>query len=536
MDHGGWTKEVPFSEMAWQEGWPKSTQVHKGVELGSFDDGKTTAEIRFLATVYLATGGERFRDGVLRGLDFIFAAQYPSGGWPQSYPERGNYSDYVTFNDQAMIRIMWLLTEVAEGAAPYTFIDEEVRTKAQTALERGLDYILNAQIVVDGVLTGWNQQHDPVTYAPRPGRPYEPVAITAYETVGIVEYLMSLPEPSVEVRRAILSALEWLESSRLPDGRWARFYEIGTNRPIFLGRDGVVRYSVTEIDEERQSGYAWYGTWPHNLLHRAAHTGYLDQLHASLPDHPTPRLLIRGHFAGQEPTVQGSVPLDIEVASHDPTSITRVLIQIDDNPLYDDGAPPTPGSLDIDTTKLANGLHTLSVTVYTGDGKAHTRSTHFRVANDWRLIEEFRPPDVSAWFGTVDYLQAVERSDGWQYATDRPGDFLNDATRLTRAMASTEYLTWDTPALHHAEIVLFVTDAKLAGHVELSADSGQGWQPLSFTVEAEQVSEAGWYRVLLQPELLPHPTIARFRLTLPENLPAESIQLGRVLLAGDGTP
>ena len=37
---------------------------------------------------------------------------------------------------------------------------------------------------------------------------------------------------------------------------WARFYEIGSNRPVFVGRDGVVKYSVAEIEPERRVGYA----------------------------------------------------------------------------------------------------------------------------------------------------------------------------------------------------------------------------------------------------------------------------------------
>ena len=49
---------------------------------------------------------------------------------------------------------------------------------------------------------------------------------------------------------------------------WARFYEIGTNRPIFCSRDGVVRYRLADISYERRTGYAWYGTWPARLLAR----------------------------------------------------------------------------------------------------------------------------------------------------------------------------------------------------------------------------------------------------------------------------
>ena len=39
---------------------------------------------------------------------------------------------------------------------------------------------------------------------------------------------------------------------------WARFYEIKTNRPIFSGRDGKIKYAVSDIEFERRNGYAWY--------------------------------------------------------------------------------------------------------------------------------------------------------------------------------------------------------------------------------------------------------------------------------------
>ncbi len=47
---------------------------------------------------------------------------------------------------------------------------------------------------------------------------------------------------------------------------WARFYEIGTNRPIFSGRDGVVKATLAEIEFERRANYNWYGDWPAELL------------------------------------------------------------------------------------------------------------------------------------------------------------------------------------------------------------------------------------------------------------------------------
>jgi PelA/Pel-15E family pectate lyase len=47
---------------------------------------------------------------------------------------------------------------------------------------------------------------------------------------------------------------------------WARFYELETNRPLYLDRDSVFRYDFTEIGYERRSGYAYHGTWPTPLI------------------------------------------------------------------------------------------------------------------------------------------------------------------------------------------------------------------------------------------------------------------------------
>ena len=47
---------------------------------------------------------------------------------------------------------------------------------------------------------------------------------------------------------------------------WARFYEIGSGRPIFCGRDGVIKNSLAEIEYERRTGYSWYSSAPAKLL------------------------------------------------------------------------------------------------------------------------------------------------------------------------------------------------------------------------------------------------------------------------------
>jgi PelA/Pel-15E family pectate lyase len=49
-------------------------------------------------------------------------------------------------------------------------------------------------------------------------------------------------------------------------GLWARFYEIGTNRPMYSGRDGVIKYRLAEIEIERRTGYSWVGPYATALL------------------------------------------------------------------------------------------------------------------------------------------------------------------------------------------------------------------------------------------------------------------------------
>jgi PelA/Pel-15E family pectate lyase len=279
-------------------GWPKNIDTTAAPYRGersqlqpTFDNGATTDELRFLARVYKATQDRRCRTAVEKGIDYILKAQYPSGGWPQYYPPPRGYHRHITFNDEAMVRLMDFLRETYTSDL-YAFLGADRRAAARRAFERGIDCILKCQINVNGKLTVWCAQHDEKDYRPRPGRTFELVSLSGAESVGIVRLLMSLEKPSPEVVQAVESAIAWFESVQLkgirvvlekddksPKGinkvvikdpsappMWARFYEIGTNKPIFADRDGVVKYNLADIGYERRNGYAWLGYWPRKLL------------------------------------------------------------------------------------------------------------------------------------------------------------------------------------------------------------------------------------------------------------------------------
>jgi PelA/Pel-15E family pectate lyase len=267
--HGSWPKNIDTASKPYQ-GDARRLR-------GTFDNGATRGEMRFLARAYNATRNRRYQEAFLKTLDGILEAQYPSGGWPQSYPPGRGYPRHITFNDGTMVGLMHLLREVARQK-PYDFIEPARRTRARQAFDRGIECILNCQITVDGRLTAWCAQHDAVTLQPRGARSYEHPSISGGESAGIIRLLMSLEDPSPRVVHAVNAACGWYARVRLngirqvrrdgdkvivpdPDAPplWARFYEIGTNRPIFSGRDGVIKYDVAEIEHERRNGYAWYG-------------------------------------------------------------------------------------------------------------------------------------------------------------------------------------------------------------------------------------------------------------------------------------
>jgi PelA/Pel-15E family pectate lyase len=260
-DSGGWPKNIDMEKPLDEKDRATLLEQKKRTD-STIDNGATFTQLSFLARVYTAQRQQRHRESFLKGLDYLLKAQYPNGGWPQFYPNLDGYYKHITFNDNAMIGVMKLLRDVAATKPAYVFVDEARRASASKAVEKGIECILKTQIVIDSRRTVWCAQHDEVTLAPAPARTFEVVSLSGGESVEVVRFLMSVKDPSPAVVKAIESAVAWFEKVQLKDAKgkpvWARFYEIGTNRPIFVGRDGVVKYDVNHIDEERRNGYAWY--------------------------------------------------------------------------------------------------------------------------------------------------------------------------------------------------------------------------------------------------------------------------------------
>jgi pectate lyase len=279
--------------LSWQTpngDWPKNTDTvsrprpaDAAASRGTFDNGATVGELRFLAKLITAGNNEQFREAFNKGLRLILKAQYANGGWPQSYPPGKGYARHITYNDNAFVRLATLVRDAAAGEG-FAFVPPSVRQECSDAYKRAIQCVLRTQVKVDGELTVWCAQHDEKTLEPRPARTFELVSLSGAESAGLLLLLIQVEKPGLEIRRAVEAGMKWFEKAKLTGLRqmreagerkivrdpkapplWARFYEIGTNRPMFSGRDGIKRYDLEEIEAERRNGYAWYGQWGSSL-------------------------------------------------------------------------------------------------------------------------------------------------------------------------------------------------------------------------------------------------------------------------------
>lgn len=289
-ESGGWPKNTDFSKPPTAN---QLAQIRRGANAPTIDNGGTTTPLLLLARIITSNTPEsalQARAAFARGFDYLLGAQYENGGWPQFFPLREGYYTHVTYNDNAMVNVLTLLRDASRGEPPHAFIDEARRKRAAAAVAKGVECILRTQVKQKGVLTAWCAQHDEKTLEPAWARKYEPPSLSGSESVGIVRFLMTVEKPSPEIIAAVEGAAAWFEKVKLTGIRvekvrdsagktdrrvaadddappmWARFYELGTDRPVFLDRDSVPHYDYSEITRERRSGYGYYGDWAASLL------------------------------------------------------------------------------------------------------------------------------------------------------------------------------------------------------------------------------------------------------------------------------
>lgn len=217
----------------------------------TLDDGTPNEAVALLLRLaaLAPADAERFTASARAGLDFLVNAQNPDGGWPLKLSS-GGYSAYSTLNDGVTSEA---IAAMVKGFT--AFGDPRYRDAAL----RGVQFLLDVQ-AENGA---WAQQFD-AQGKPAKARAFEPVAYSSLETAYAMRTIAdfyALTE-SDTLKLSLQAAQAWLEANRLPTGGWARFYEIGSDRPVFGDRDGSVHYEIEAISAERRAGYRWIEDFP----------------------------------------------------------------------------------------------------------------------------------------------------------------------------------------------------------------------------------------------------------------------------------
>ncbi|WP_179948683.1 pectate lyase [Flavobacterium sediminis] len=288
---GGWLKNIEMHHALTNDDKKELEQLKTEAKGSTIDNGATTQELIFLHKVYAHFPKESYKKAIISGLNYLLEAQYGNGGWPQFYPLQKGYYTHITYNDDAMVNVLKFLQDILNYKDQYAFLTETHFQNIQTAFDKGINCILATQYKQNGLLTAWCAQHDENTLEPAKARAYELPSLSGYESANIVLLLMSLENPSYEVINAVNHAVYWFQNTQLPktkfeavyaeDGSlkdkiivqtkevnpiWARFMDLQTNAPFFCGRDGVKKDSLSQIDWERRTGYAWYTNLPEKVL------------------------------------------------------------------------------------------------------------------------------------------------------------------------------------------------------------------------------------------------------------------------------
>ncbi|MEW6302221.1 MAG: pectate lyase [Verrucomicrobiota bacterium] len=286
LESGGWDYVIDFDANAAKKWYRRSdagkltpAEISKRVNISTFDDNTTQSAVRFLLAVVDASKGsndardQRIRAALEYALKKMLEAQFPNGGWPQRYDGKPrNAADFPV--KQASIPKNWprehagvkyfnyyTLNDNGQRDCMATMIDAWKRTgKAEylAAAKRGGDFLLLAQLPAPQA--GWAQQYNQ-NMEPAWARAFEPPAVTGGESSGAIRTLVELYLETGEEKyiKTIPAAIDWYQRSAIAPNRWARYYELGSNKPIYGDRDGKIHYTLEELSEERRTHYGWQG-------------------------------------------------------------------------------------------------------------------------------------------------------------------------------------------------------------------------------------------------------------------------------------
>jgi len=269
LKSGGWTNSIDFDPKSKSAGLYRNGRG-KGKNNSTLDDDITPAALRFLmkADRALKFKDPKIHSGVIDGLRAMLAAQFTCGAFPQVWTEpvskqptiKANYPSY-DWRTEGRIKNYWdmyTLNDNVAGNVAQTLLlasvvyDDPVYL---TALRSLGDFLILAQMPAPQ--PAWAQQYN---YSMQPiwARRFEPAAIASSESQDVMKALLLIHSATGDAKylKPIAPAIRYLRDSKLEDGQLARYYELKSNRPLYMNRRGK-EYSLTYDDSNLPDHYGW---------------------------------------------------------------------------------------------------------------------------------------------------------------------------------------------------------------------------------------------------------------------------------------
>lgn len=198
----------------------KETGLGSMKDVSSVYNGATTSELKYLAKYITANKPEdsKYQDAFVKGIKYLLTTQRDNGGWSMNPGSGSGFNANIEVGNKAMTEVLTLLSDIAIlNNQDYVFARKAMNVdEIKSAVEKGNDFIVKSQISNNNKKSGWATQYDKSGNVTM-GHTYERESVSSYTTKDVIDYLMTIHNPSQDIKDAVESAYSWLEDVKIAD-------------------------------------------------------------------------------------------------------------------------------------------------------------------------------------------------------------------------------------------------------------------------------------------------------------------------------
>ena len=215
QNEDGGFQVLPDNEMS-----QKETGLGSMKDVSSVYNGATTSELKYLAKYITANKPEdsKYQDAFVKGIKYLLTTQHDNGGWSMNPGSGSGFNANIEVGNKAMTEVLTLLSDIAIlNNQDYVFARKAMNVdEIKSAVEKGNDFIVKSQISNNNKKSGWATQYDKSGNVTM-GHTYERESVSSYTTKDVIDYLMTIHNPSQDIKDAVESAYSWLKDVKIAD-------------------------------------------------------------------------------------------------------------------------------------------------------------------------------------------------------------------------------------------------------------------------------------------------------------------------------